>query len=107
MVKPFLSGCSAAKPNTANKVTDIIVEMNLAQPVASKGDPHSGMTAILPPSGDVSRCWVSVSDCTLWFSLMIGIVVSKGFAHKVFSKILDRVNASKVHWSVIAKLTLS
>lgn len=102
MVKSFLSGCSAAKPNTANEVTDIVVETNLAQPVASKGDPRGGMTTVLPPSGDVSRCWVSVGDCTLWFSLMIGIVVSKGFAHKVLSKILDRVNASKVHWSVIA-----
>jgi hypothetical protein len=102
LFKPVLSGCSTAKPNTANKVTDIVVETNLVQPLVSKGDLCGGMTAVLPPSGDVSRCWVSVGDCTSWFSLMIGIVVSKGFAHKVFSKILDRVNANKVHWSAIA-----
>jgi hypothetical protein len=102
LFKPVLSGCSAAKPNTANEVTNIIVKTNLVQPLASKGDLCSGMTAVLPPSGDVSRCWVSVGDCTSWFSLMIRIIVSKGFAHKVFSKILDQVNANKVHWSAIA-----
>jgi len=71
LVKPFLSGCSAAKPSTANKATDIVLETNLVQPVVSKGDLRGGMTAVLPPSGDVSRCWVSVGDCTSWFSLMI------------------------------------